>query len=500
MFLGIATAIVVISSLVMFSGHDNFLSKTDTEILLDTPISAFAEGEAIVEEAEKEILEIEEDIILPTDGLSYTFKIIGEGFREFFTFDGAEKEKLNEELIEEREREIAILTLQGEQIPDTVVKDYKKRIDALKATEINNKPSKQINPSSIDPRMTSLSYYYDSNVSGPMSEEDLIVNQIGSKIGSNILQECGRDHMCAYRAIEDLSKYESQDVVMFVVNYVPKQWEKETQTCHDIAHHLGYFILGYFNGDLNEAISHVDSVCGNALYHGVVENIFPVQVQVKGIELEDLDITSPCMNIGSSIDSNRHQQCVHGLGHSLANVYDYDVFKAVKRCEEFERKIDRYRCGDGLFMDHQNHFRKTGEGSFDENDIFYPCNKIDGDEFKRSCYFYQGYHILRINDTLYKPSFEQCKEAPDENFIGSCISAVAQEMTYHHYYTDVEKNNKMCNELVDPQYQKECILASLNAITLYLDSDMGDDYCNSFNEEQTEYCLRHWEFVKEFNT
>lgn len=77
----------------------------------------------------KEILKIDEDIILPSDGIQYFFKKVGEGFREAFEFDKVEKELLNVELINERAKEIAVISAQGEPIPADVLKNYNDRIN-----------------------------------------------------------------------------------------------------------------------------------------------------------------------------------------------------------------------------------------------------------------------------------------------------------------------------------------------------------------------------------
>jgi hypothetical protein len=77
----------------------------------------------------KEILMIDEEIILPSDGFRYVFKKMGEGFREAFTFDKVDKEILNVELINERAKEIAVISAQGEPLPENVVQDYNDRVD-----------------------------------------------------------------------------------------------------------------------------------------------------------------------------------------------------------------------------------------------------------------------------------------------------------------------------------------------------------------------------------
>lgn len=319
-------------------------------------------------------------------------------------------------------------------------------------------------------------------------------------IVSNILQECDRDDECIFLKIQEISKTESQEVVVYVINQIPVEWEKENMNCHSIAHHGAKFLLGYFNGNLSEAISHVGNACGNALYHGVVENYLTLKVLLEDAEIDNLDITSPCMNIGSSIDTNLHQQCVHGLGHSLATVYDFNIPKAVKRCDEFTDHIDQDRCSDGLFMENNNENIKHGGGSFDKNNIFFPCDVVDS-KYKFRCYFYQGYYILRLNNYNYNQSFEDCEKIPDEEkYIVRCIHAVSQEMAVQFFYNDNEKIIEMCED-VNPKYQLECIMISSNALTIYINPEMGDDLCYLIEEKFKEKCLMNWEeVIRQHNT
>jgi hypothetical protein len=321
-----------------------------------------------------------------------------------------------------------------------------------------------------------------------------------NSIVSDILQECDRDDECVYLELQKISKTEPQEVVIYVANQIPLEWEKDEQNCHVIAHHVSEFLLGYFNGNLTEAITHVGNACGNALYHGVVENYLSLKVLLEDVEIDDLDITSPCMNVGSSMDSNLHQQCVHGLGHSLATVYDFDVTKAVKRCDEFEDPVDQDRCSDGLFMENNNENFNNGGGSYDENDIFYPCNSVD-EKYKFRCYFYQGYHILRLNGYSHYQSFNDCEKIPDEEkYVVRCIHAISQDMALQFFSNDHEKIIEMCNDL-NPKYQWECIRISSNALTIYIDPEMGDDLCYLIQEDLKEKCLANWEkVIKQHNT
>jgi len=338
----------------------------------------------------------------------------------------------------------------------------------------------------------------------PHSTDTLITNQqhvmqnLNSKdlIVSDILQECIRDNGCVINRLTSLSISEPQHLVLSVLNGVVSEWEKEQVTCHEIAHHLGVFLYKYFDGDVSEALSHVDSKCGNSLYHGVIEFSLIDQMNSKNIGRDDVDITSTCKNVGSSTTTNLHIQCVHGLGHAIAKLYENDVFEGIKRCDELEIFEDQDMCYDGLLMENNNEDYFTGGGDYDENDTYYPCSALD-EKYKKNCYFYQGYHILRENEESYEPSFEQCINMPDKNYIGKCIGAVSQEMTYHHFYNNLDETVKMCNT-VDAKYQIGCILSSLDALTLYIDEDLGYEFCQMVRVDQKDECMNRWESVRTY--
>ena len=81
-----------------------------------------------------------------------------------------------------------------------------------------------------------------------------------------------------------------------------------------------------FDGEVGQALAHIDNTCGNALYHGVLENWLQAQMKAKSQSVEELDIATTCANVGQSPQSNVRMQCFHGIGHALAKVYEHDVF------------------------------------------------------------------------------------------------------------------------------------------------------------------------------
>jgi len=309
-----------------------------------------------------------------------------------------------------------------------------------------------------------------------------------SEISFNIFQECGRDNDCVHMQMMELSETESKDVVLFVANNITYLWEKEQFNCHQVAHHMGMFLIKYYDGDFVTALSEVENVCGNSLYHGIMENYLPTKVLHDDISVEDLDIVIPCITFDKSQTSNTFRQCVHGIGHGLAVVYEFDVIEAVKRCDEFENSRARYECADGLFMQNQNqYFGNTGKGAYRENDLLYPCNFVTDVEFQEACYQYQGNIILSRNNFSYTDTFKICEELPIEDSRQGCTRTVSQYMTDWYFSNDFYKIVQMCND-VNTNHPNSCIESAVYSLILYGDADPMKVLCPLFQGEQREYC------------
>lgn len=311
---------------------------------------------------------------------------------------------------------------------------------------------------------------------------------------SEILDECGTNPECVVEYLITLSKLDSQEALLSTTLDIVSAWEDDDFYCHDMAHPIGAFLFSYFEGDLVKAISHVNNNCGNALYHGVVENYLPRKVSLESINVEDFDITTPCMELGSTNNSYVGLQCVHGMGHSLTKVYNYDVLKAVKRCDEFQILTLQEMCQDGLFMENAVAYYKGKGGDFDENDIFYPCNKLD-EKHQKICFIFQGSYILSQNNFNPSKTFEQCDKLSLEVSIRSCYYGVANHMVLI-YFDSIEETAAMCKEL-NPNYQMDCISVAVGDITLYVDPELSDDFCKLFSEDQLEYCIKEWTRIQE---
>ncbi len=97
-----------------------------------------------------------------------------------------------------------------------------------------------------------------------------------------------------------LATSESREQVVRVLHDIIGAWEQEELYCHPNAHHLGHFLFTVFDGDVSQALAHTDDTCGNALYHGVLENSLQAQKEAKNCSLDELDIATTGSNVDQS--------------------------------------------------------------------------------------------------------------------------------------------------------------------------------------------------------
>jgi len=179
-----------------------------------------------------------------------------------------------------------------------------------------------------------------------------------------ILEICNIDKHCYVEALWDLAEQAQDDDVVFVaVKEIMSNVQRAGFYCHPQAHHLGGFLYAYTK-DLSQALSLADRKCGGSMYHGIVEKYFLTEVLSEGANVEEIEIAHLCDQVLDESKSMIYLECVHGIGHGLAKSYDYDVFSAVKRCDEFETEDEQGFCYLGIFMENGVEYLDTGGGDF----------------------------------------------------------------------------------------------------------------------------------------
>jgi hypothetical protein len=288
---------------------------------------------------------------------------------------------------------------------------------------------------------------------------------------------------CAVNVMQSIADNESQEQVISTFSELITLYEK-TIPCHETGHHLGMWLYGYLD-DIEKSLELAQQQCGGSIYHGVIQNYILTQ-KFLGANIEDINIHSICKDKYANPYSIDHWQCLHGLGHGLAQLYDYDVVTAVKRCEEFDEKIEQISCGKGVFMQNVVQYMETNGGDFDDLDRYYPCNAVDAG-FVPQCYHYHVTYLALLNDKKLKRTFDSCDGIIPKEMIKYCYYGFGRQLSGN--IQSIDDALFLCEAGKISEYYKYCLTGMvLTAVNGNRNPDFGFSFCSHMPQEYKFDC------------
>ncbi len=316
-------------------------------------------------------------------------------------------------------------------------------------------------------------------------DEQIRKIRTGNTHADFILSKCGNDDMCVVEAIQKLSKSETQEIVLEVIDELLDVFQTTELICHKYAHHIGKFLLGYSNGNLTKALTLASGKCGGAQYHGIVENYFLTGFFSGNLKLENLQISDSCDILSNNPRTIVRVDCAHGFGHGLFKVLNFNISSSVLKCDEFKTILERDACYRGIFMENQIQILGKTGGVFDENDILYPCNILSGDEAS-ACYHYHTSHILRQHQFSLNKAFSECSKIIPEKFVKACYYGIGVKVRAANLNLSSDKIISKC-QVGEPKYHSFCVAGGAGYMAKQIGTDEALEYCKSVpNDFQIE--------------
>ena len=308
--------------------------------------------------------------------------------------------------------------------------------------------------------------------------------QVNNHDAKKIVSDCWYDENCLMDEMQVYSKQNDPQTIMNTIGDITEIYQQAGLDCHVLAHHLGKYLYGS-TGNLTLSLNNANKKCGGAIYHGVMENYFKTEIFFDKQLPEDFEANSICENAVGYPYSEVQIQCSHGIGHGLAIAYDYDVFSAVKRCDEFENEVNQRFCKNGVFMANMIEIIKNDGGVFDEEDLLYPCNKLE-EAYSGDCYQYQGTYILLKNELSLADSFAVCDTIKSEDDIRDCYYSIGMNMAVT-FYNQMEDLPNTCNK-GNPEFQNSCIVGIVYMIANELRTQKAFEFCKVVQEKFKADC------------
>jgi len=302
-----------------------------------------------------------------------------------------------------------------------------------------------------------------------------------------IVDVCKNDIHCSVNALRTLAKLEDKEKVLEVFPNLITSFESK-YPCHEIGHHLGMWLNAYV-GDPQIALDLAKQQCGGSIFHGVIQNFLQIQ-KFNNVPVDDIDLQEICSQFKDDTSFINRWQCLHGVGHGLIDIYDYDTQSAISRCEEFEPGLEQISCSKGIFMQNVNHYTTTKAGDFDENDIFYPCNSVPS-KYAPACYHYQITYMAFKSGGIrvqIPDAFDLCDKISPEEMIKYCYYGMGRQMESRTYF-DWDRAVFLCQQGDRKELQSYCIegmvMILVNGNTNPI---IGFSFCDSLPLEYKQTC------------
>lgn len=167
--------------------------------------------------------------------------------------------------------------------------------------------------------------------------------------------------------------------------------------CHDEAHDLGKVIYAELH-DTEAALAACENVCSSGCMHGVMMELFAPEHDATmnedafmpdhHIELADVKEQIKTICTGSAVTADyREGDCLHGVGHAVMFMANYDIPTAMDACSVFDTYAESYYCATGAYMEYMN---ARDADDAETQGLFYPC---DNTQYPSACFRYKMPHV-----------------------------------------------------------------------------------------------------------
>lgn len=305
----------------------------------------------------------------------------------------------------------------------------------------------------------------------------------------SIFDSCYDDDECTIDKLYELSQNNSTQTVFLTLDELVDLYIDADFYCHPIAHHVGEFLFGYVNRDLKKASELSDYRCAAGIMHGLLENTIQIENMLDGTPIESVDIKESCEIVSDALGYEAKSECVHGIGHSLIKIYNYNTTHALERCDEFDNWNERYMCNGGLFMQNIGEYAEKRGGDFNSSDMYYPCNQINSTknpEAATLCYRYQANYFLIHTNYDVQNAYSFCSGIEDQSYIPICYKGVAAHMTKDNFDV-VDQTQLMCLS-TPPKYQEQCVIGAIESLTRFVSDEKANQFCQKLVGDLQKTC------------
>ena len=253
-------------------------------------------------------------------------------------------------------------------------------------------------------------------------------------------------------------------------------------TCHDEGHDLGKLIYARL-GTVGGALRTCRDACYSGCMHGVMMEIF-AEEETDNLHVDLEEIKAKVKTIceaEATLEDYKYGDCVHGVGHALMFLSDYEVSDALERCELFDSGPEKYYCATGAFMEYMGKNDKADVGTKSK---YYPC---DENRYSAACFRYKSTHVVRrqySSGLSLKDLINDCLAMKGGHRLG-CFHGLGNAHSVYIAFNKISISDVCGQGSDDDKYM--CIEGAIERIVKYV-PHLAEETCNDLQGWQAELC------------
>jgi|694.fasta_scaffold17479_8 hypothetical protein len=255
--------------------------------------------------------------------------------------------------------------------------------------------------------------------------------------------------------------------------------------CHMLSHAVGIGVFRVIGMErVNEAIGIDSGLCGGGYHHGVIVSLAKSDPRFEADDPVTVAsaFAEVCRMGTISETTPLERNCIHGSGHAIVVIHDYDIPKAIKVCQAYgdlpvqPGEVDGSErvtsCAHGAFMENGWSGRVIGGPWTRLDDPSYPCAEFG--DLGASCWFNVPYQMAGDNYTRAEVA-EVCDTAGTERWAAECWVGFSRSAAS---VISPETTAARCEGTSDDWGMPRCIAeAAAELIDLFADPDAALATC-----------------------
>lgn len=303
---------------------------------------------------------------------------------------------------------------------------------------------------------------------------------------------------CMAEVMAAIGERSTPEAAVSAIALANEQQPAFASECHMLSHAVG---IGVFRQiglpRVGEAIGIDSGLCGGGYHHGVIVSMAKSDPRFEADDPTTVaSAFAEVCRLGTiSATTPLERNCIHGSGHALVVIHDYDIAAAIEVCRAYESltvlpgEVDggeRMRaCAHGAFMENGWSGRVIGGPWTKLDDPSYPCSEFDtiGD----SCWFNVAYQMAGDGYTRVEIA-EACAGAARASWSEQCWVGFSRSGAS---LISPETTGERCAAAAAPWSVSQCIAeAAAELIDLFADPVAAARTCLESTGSDPLLCAR----------